>query len=248
MTGENTTENTVQQGAPGEQGNAAGENAGARTVTAGCLLHGFGAGPEDLLPLRPLLGPDLAWIAPRAPVPLEIHGSVWGHAWFPRDTREQQEALSGSYFQRLQDMEPPGLLEAARVVRAAVDEAGFDWSRLVLVGFSQGAMVAAELLRQALKGDGPMPAGAVLFSGALLARRWWEDLPSRDAPGAPLQRAAVFQSHGDQDPILPEPEGRALADVLQAARFPLEWRRFAGDHTIPPVIAREAGEFLRRIG
>ncbi|SIQ38712.1 phospholipase/carboxylesterase [Alkalispirochaeta americana] len=227
--------------------NAAGQSTTGQTVTAGCLLHGFGAGPEDLLPLRSVLGPHLQWIAPRAPVPLEVNGTVWGNAWFPRDTREQQDALTGTYFQSLRDLEPPGLLEAAQVVRTAVDEAGLDWSGLVLVGFSQGAMVAAELLRQAMSGDSPMPAGAILFSGALIARSWWEDLLSRADTGTLSKGAAVFQSHGDQDRILPESEGRALRDILQKTGCSLKWRSFSGDHGIPPEIAREAGEFLRAI-
>ena len=41
------------------------------------LLHGFGANEQDLVPLGPLLAPELPWAALRAPVPVAPGGYAW---------------------------------------------------------------------------------------------------------------------------------------------------------------------------
>ncbi len=209
----------------------------------GCLLHGFGASANDLIGLGPELGVAPVWEFPHAPVPITFAGMTYGRAWFPRESEALQSALTGSYFRNLRKMEPPGLSEAAGEVRTLLDSRGVDWSRLVLGGFSQGAMVVAELLRQGATDPAlPLPAAALLFSGALIAESWWKDSTSHTdrAAGVP-----VFQSHGRDDIVLPFAEGIALAESLGTAGFPVTFTEFGGGHGIPPEIVSGARRFLR---
>lgn len=210
-----------------------------------CLLHGFGASSQDLVPLAGEVGQRRTWLFPGAPVPIRVAGMHYGHAWFPREEEELEKALYGGYFLALQSLEPEGLADAARQVRSFLDAQGVDWSGVVVGGFSQGAMVVAEVLRQALVEGLPQPRGAMLLSGALVARRWWDALVSRGDDEPPLP--PVLQVHGTADNILPVGEGRALHDVLVRAGFPVQWYQFSGDHSIPRDVAVEMRRFLRAV-
>jgi phospholipase/carboxylesterase len=240
----------------------------------GCLLHGFGATANDLVSLAPELGLAQRWIFPHAPAPITIAGMSSGRAWFPRDESQLEEALYGGYFGNLRHLEPQGLHDAAFEVRELLAQRGVDWSRLILGGFSQGAMVTAEILRQSVADPSlPMPAAAILFSGALTAARWWQglardgsaaavegpggasadipggapaDIPGRPAAPAPSPAPRIFQSHGDVDPVLPMEEGLALRDALTSAGFAVEWFPFHGRHEIPPQAIAAARALIVR--
>ncbi len=240
----------------------------------GCLLHGFGAGPRDLVPLVPLIGGARRWFAMQAPVPIEVGGTQFGRAWFPGSPEQLQEVLYGTYLQDLPRQEPAELREAAALVRGFLETRGVPLESTVIVGFSQGAMVTAELLRQGLVGDSSFPAAAILLSGGLVADRWWRELrtggeaatergvervtegaAARDvirgignvAKGA-SERAGglppVFQSHGRQDRILAYSDGEALRNALTGVGFDVWWHPFEGDHTVPESVATAARDFL----
>jgi len=205
----------------------------------GCLLHGFGASAQDLVSLAPALGGARRWLFPHAPIPISFGGMAYGRAWFPRDTGDLERAVYGGYFLSLRGLEPEGLADAAAAVRDLLLRQGVDWSTLVLGGFSQGAMVTAELLRQGLVDPGlPMPRAALLFSGALVAESWWRgvDASTRGTQLLP----SVFQSHGTDDPVLPLSEGEALRDVLSSAGLSVSWRTFPGRHEIPSAAVEGA--------
>ncbi len=239
-----------------------------RTEWTGVLLHGFGATANDLVPLAPELAVARRWVFPHAPVPITVAGMSYGRAWFPREGEHLQQALFGTYFQNLRAMEPEGLAESARAVRNLLDERGVRWDRLILGGFSQGAMVAAELLRQGASNPGlPLPAVALLFSGALIAESWWKEpglvdsahhgaspavgdgRAAADGSGAPApEDVLVFQSHGTDDSILPYSEGIALSRVLGNAGFNVNFAEFSGGHEIPTsIVTHIAGVLADRL-
>ena len=92
------------------------------------LLHGYGADERDLPGIMSYL-PNLPWVSPRAPLPTE-HG---GFAWYG-----VERVLNPT----LEDVMPP-------------TEALWDWlddlldpkRPLVVIGFSQGGLMATQLLR-----------------------------------------------------------------------------------------------------
>lgn len=215
---------------------------------SGCLLHGFGASAQDLVSLAPTLGGAQRWVFPHAPAPITVAGMAYGRAWFPRTEEELQQALFGGYFLSLRRLEPAGLAQAAWEVRRLVEGRNLAWETLILGGFSQGAMVVAEILRQGLDNPKlPLPAVALLFSGALTAESWWTGLSTAGRSPGPhgehLPR--VFQSHGTQDPVLPLREGEALRDALTAAGFSVNWHQFTGRHEIPEQVVTAAAECTR---
>ncbi len=107
-------------------------------------------------------------------------------------------------------------------------------SRLVLGGFSQGAMITTDLT---LRLEEP-PAGLCLLSGTLIAESEWTPRVKARA-GLP-----VFQSHGENDGILPYANAEALRDLLTGAGLSVEFHSFPGEHTIPMSVLRALGAWL----
>jgi phospholipase/carboxylesterase len=204
------------------------------------LMHGFGAPADDLIPLAEMLRPPgpIRFAFPAAPMSLP---SMWGagRAWWMIDVVRFQLATANEAHQ-LADKEPEGLADARAQVVAMLDELeaqlGASGERLVLGGFSQGAMVACDV---ALRSQRPL-AGLLLMSGVMMCRpEWLPLLPAR--AGLP-----VFQSHGRQDPILPIVLATELRDAMVAAGLQHEWIDFSGGHEIPPQVVARASAFLAR--
>ncbi|HVL19384.1 MAG TPA: dienelactone hydrolase family protein [Amaricoccus sp.] len=149
------------------------------------FLHGYGADGNDLIGLAEPLVPHLPttrFLAPNAPE--RCPGNPMGFQWFPipwlDGTPEEAARISAVRSFELLDAWLDG-----------VSAAGIGPERTVLVGFSQGTMMA---LHVGLRRKAPL-AGIVGFSGRLLD-------PERLA-GEITSRPPVLLIHGDQDPVVP---------------------------------------------
>lgn len=213
---------------------------GLRTLVAGdraaslalVLLHGYGMDPEGLAPFSHSLGVPLLYLLPEGP----LHAAAGGRGWW-MSSREEAPAVSAVTARDLAWLEPPGLDVAHGRLTAFLDAAAaeFRTPHWVLGGFSQGAMLALDLvLRGACR-----PAGLVLCSASRIALRQW-------APHAPrLAGLPVLISHGTRDPDLAFEAGEALRDFVVAAGARVEWVPFDGGHEIPLVVWRSVRKYLR---
>ena len=101
----------------------------AATDAVALFLHGFGSNEHDLSSLAPAIGLNLPWASLRAPIELGNGGA----AWFSIITPGDPEA---------------GPVEAATDAIWAWVEANVDpGARIVPIGFSQGGLMASQLLR-----------------------------------------------------------------------------------------------------
>src|SRR5438874_9441645 len=113
------------------------------------LVHGFGAPGDDLVALVPLMraAPELRFVFPAAPLALEGPGDA--RAWWMLDL--DALALGARRTFDPQDV-PAGLAEARAQLSSLLDavesELGVAAERLVLGGFSQGAMLALDVALQ----------------------------------------------------------------------------------------------------
>src|SRR5688500_5394511 len=99
-------------------------------------------------------------------------------------------------------------------------------SRIVLGGFSQGAMLSADL---ALRSDRPL-GGLMLFSATIMCvDHWKQRLPHRKS-------LPIFQSHGRVDPVLPFMFAEELKEMFVGAGFDHTWVPFMGGHELPPPV------------
>ncbi len=195
------------------------------------LLHGYGAPGEDLVPIaRQLAVPSQVRFAfPAAPLSVEpnLPPEMSGRAWWQLDMVELQRAVMLGDYAALTTRVPAGLSEARSAVTdllaALESEHRVAPEKLILGGFSQGAMLATDL---ALRAERP-PAGLGILSGSLICRHEW----------LPLMKARagmkVVQSHGRADPILAYQLAEELRDELIQAGVNVEFVPFAGGHGIP---------------
>jgi phospholipase/carboxylesterase len=203
--------------------------------TLAVLCHGYGASGRDLAPLAGALAKltpvtsQVRFLLPEGPLSLASLGLASGRAWWHLDVAALQKRRfhSAKWLQELRQEAFPGLPQARRMLRSAIDlalqQAGLGYDALVLGGFSQGAMLTTDL---ALRLE-EAPAGLAILSGTLTDEPSWTRLAAR------RQGLRVVQSHGRQDPILPYANAEALRDVLKGAGCDVTFLPFAGGHTIP---------------
>lgn len=205
------------------------------------LLHGFGAPGDDLVPLwRTVdLPSDVRWAFPAAPLEMPSMGfGMESRAWWMIDMEAIQRAMATGQTRDLSTDSPAGLDEARAQLLETLTaiEQELTPSKMVLGGFSQGAMLALDV---ALHSERPL-AGVIELSGTYLAADEWAPRMSARA-GLP-----VFQSHGQLDPLLPFTQAERLRDVLVAAGLPVDFVPFRGGHEIPPVVLSGLQSFLTR--
>ena len=195
------------------------------------FLHGYGADGADLLgladPLAPHL-PDTVFVAPDAPE--RCSGNPFGFQWFPIPW------LDGSS----EEAAAQGIAAAAADLNAFLDarlaDEGMTAGQLAVVGFSQGTMMALQVLPRR-----PEPvAGLVAFSGRLLRP---EALQAEAVSKPP-----VVLIHGDQDDVVPFSDMQAAGQALQAAGFTTYGHVMKGTgHGIAPDGLSVALAFLREV-
>ena len=171
------------------------------------LLHGFGADGRDLIGLAQQFAqvlPHAAFVAPHAPEPCVQ--SAAGRQWFPLFTRDPDERRKGV------NKAGPGL---DAFLDAELAKHGLDDSKLALVGFSQGTMMA---LHVGLRRRRP-PAAIVGFSGLMVSP---EELPPQSAP------PPVLLTHGTQDDVIPVEALFMSAEGLAEAGVPCQWHLATG--------------------
>jgi phospholipase/carboxylesterase len=194
------------------------------------FLHGYGANGEDLLGLSEVLAPHLPGVAYLAPdAPERCVGGGFGFQWFPIPW------IDGSP----QALAEAGLDAAAADLNGFLDarlaEAALGADRLVLIGFSQGAMMS---LHVAPRRDEPV-AGVVAISGRLLR-------PERLEAEARV-KPPVLLMHGDQDPVVPFADMAKAGNALVAAGFPTFGHVMQGTgHGIAPDGLGVALQFLKK--
>lgn len=218
-------------------------------TAAAVFCHGFGAPGDDLVPLvqalieqTPALS-NVRFFVPAAPISLGSTG--WGdaRAWWPINlqTVARLQAGDATALREFSKAEPPGMPAARQAMLkfagAVLTQTGLPMSRLLLGGFSQGAMLATDT---ALRLE-EAPMGLAVLSGTLLVEDVWGP---KAAARAGLK---VFQTHGRSDPILSFQAAGWLRDLLTQSGATLEWHPFEGGHTIHPAALAALGAFIERL-
>jgi predicted esterase len=183
----------------------AGQPLGGAPVVA-IMVHGRHAGPENILDLVPRLArSNVTYLAPAAA----------GRTWYPN-----------SFLADIASNEP-GLSSGFSVLRslvARIEDAGVPRDRVVMLGFSQGACLAAEFaVRHAARFG-----GVVVFSGGALGppgTRWDE---SGRFDGTPM-----FLGCSDVDSHVPASRVVETADLCTRMGAAVTRRIYPGmGHTI----------------
>jgi phospholipase/carboxylesterase len=133
---------------------------------------------------------------------------------------------------------PAGIERAAQEVRALLARQGNRARQpFILGGFSQGAMVAAQV---AFLSDEPLRA-LVLLSGTLVDEALWKANYTR------RKGLHVFISHGRTDPILSFDVADRMRSELTAAGILVTWFPFDGGHETPVEVVAALNEFFAHL-
>lgn len=207
------------------------------------LLHGYGSRPETwfALPEAAPFAAGTRFFFPRAPEHTQPpEGPADGRAWWRLDLASFQRATKQGPISDLSHASPAGLVQARQQVIAFLDELGrrgLDSRRLVLGGFSQGAIVAMDV---ALHDPRPL-AGVMLLSGTLVNEdEWRAHLPARK--GLP-----VLLAHSPEDDVLPYVLADRLRGELQSAGWRVTWLSFAGGHQLTAPVAQAISGFAAAV-
>lgn len=181
------------------------------------LLHGTGGSEDDLVPFARLIAPD-------ADI-LTVRGNV-------------SENGAARYFRRIAE----GVfdLEDLRVrteqlgafLTAAGRRHAFTTKRVVAVGFSNGANIAASLM---------LREPATLRHGILLRAM----VPFQPETMPDLKNSSALVAAGRTDPIIPMEHSERLAALLRDAGASVEVRWQDAGHSLVQEDVSDAREFLR---
>lgn len=203
------------------------------------FFHGYGADAADLAPLAGAIAlpRPVRWVFPDAPLTVPLGPYSTGRAWFHLDVERFQKAQLEGKTLDMSQIEPEGLAQARETTLEFLAALGVPWDRLILGGFSQGAMLAADLSLRAQK----PPRGLVVLSGNLISEGPWKNLAPARA-GLPF-----FLSHGTSDPILGYRGAQQLDRLFQEAGLNGKLLTFNGGHEIPEEVMAALGAFLSRL-
>lgn len=192
------------------------------------FLHGIGADGHDLIPLSAMFQqilPRAHCVAPHAPFAFD--GAPFGRMWFSVADLRRVSRFDGAR------RAAPSL---RRFLDAQLRALGLSNEKLLLVGFSQGAMMALHVgLRREVA-----PAGIAAHSGMLLgAESFEQELTSRPP---------VLLTHGASDDVLPVSCLEELERNLTRLGVETETHRMAGlGHGIDQQTVTVALQFAKRV-
>lgn len=195
------------------------------------MLHGYGSNAADWLQFEHKL---------------QVPGN--GRMVFPQGPLRGPDGARGWWWLNIEGHRPPGrrypdfstanpggLKVASSLVRNLLKDVP---QPIVLGGFSQGAMLSAEV---AFQTDQDL-AALVLLSGTTVNEAAWVER----FPGRRLMR--IFIAHGRQDGVLPFTVMERFQERLKATGLNVTWFPYEGGHDIPDEVIGAVNQFLAGFG
>jgi phospholipase/carboxylesterase len=198
-------------------------------------MHGLGADGHDFEGLVPelCLPADLAvrFVFPHAPYrAVTLNAGYVMRAWYDIATGKQGLTQDATHIAE-SEKTVTGLIqrENARGIRT---------DRIVLAGFSQGAVIA---LTAGLRH--PEPLAGILALSAPLAD------PEGLAGEVPPANVAIpiFLAHGRQDPLVPFALGQRVHQILRDRGLAVEWHEYQMPHSVCFEEVRDMAAWLGRV-
>ncbi len=183
----------------------------------------------DLHELRHVLDGRFHVVSAQAPVDLAPLGMPGGWAWFNLDFTP---GVGIGY-------DEEGAMKAVESAEKFVlDQAErLSTSEVVLLGFSQGAMLAHALLLR----------GRIQLSGvAACSGRMVDSIFNEATSRATLGSTPIFVSHGRLDDVIPVESGRAIEAWYGETPAPFEYHEYDMGHGLNPECLSDLAEWSTR--
>jgi phospholipase/carboxylesterase len=175
-------------------------------------LHGWGANGMDLLGLAPYLASgQFLVLCPEGSVVVPL-GPTNGYGWFPITMGTPPDPAAVA----------KGVDDAQRFLDAALHRYPIDRTKLVLLGFSQGGVIAYALAL----------ADPERFAGLVALSSWLPDELVRTLPPRPRDCLSALVHHGTRDDMIGVARGRESVENLRRLQVPVTYREFDIGHEI----------------
>lgn len=201
------------------------------------LCHGYGAPSDDLVKLSdeltkavsdslsPEQANNVVYVFPAAPI--ELEQLFDSRAWWMIDIDRMQQLMMSGETRDLRSESPGTLPERRSDLTMVIDHCRINYdlpaSKIVIGGFSQGAMLSTDVALHYPERLG----GLIVWSGSLINESiWLEKMKSQP-------KLDIVQSHGRIDPILPMLGAEDLRDEFTQAGHNVKFHEFSGQHSIP---------------
>lgn len=192
------------------------------------MFHGLGANGQDLIGLAPYFAEELsetAFLSPDAPFDCDM--APVGKQWFSLANRDEAAILEG-----VQKVAP----DVNRYIDEQLERFKLKEEQLILLGFSQGAMLA---LHVGLRREKPI-AGILGYSGALVgATQLQDEIKSKPE---------ICLVHGEDDMVVPFMALQEALVALQGANLVVHgYSRQGLGHGIDPAGVKIGIEFIKSV-
>jgi phospholipase/carboxylesterase len=191
------------------------------------LLHGIGADEYDLMGIAPALDRRLFVVSARAPFEYDYGGFTWYGLH-----------ITGTYDRPVFRVDQPTLLQSRAMLAHFLDEMlatyPIDATRLYLLGFSQGAGMAAHLTLT----EPRRVAGTILMSGA------FQPEPELKVDEDGLAGKPVLMIHGTHDPMIPIERAHTARDFFEATPADFTYTEYPMAHEIALPALRQVAAWL----
>jgi phospholipase/carboxylesterase len=189
-------------------------------------LHGRGANAFDLLGLAPYLcNGKFLMICPQGPLETPIGPGAFGYAWYPMSMGGPPDI--GAILSSREKLQ--------QFLDACLNRHPIDAKKLVVLGFSQGGVMAYSL---ALSNPERFAGLAVLSSW--LPKELIPELSIREA----VQSLPTIVQHGSQDQMIEVQRAQDSVEQLGTLRVPLTYREYDMGHEITPRSLSELSAWL----
>ena len=187
------------------------------------LMHGFGASSKDLAPLASAIhSTGYIYAFPQAPIEMRMGVGGFGYAWAPISGEGIDESINNS----------KNLIN--KFLDQLVKLYGDEDTKLVLGGFSQGAMMALEV---GLKRRD-------LICGIISCSGWIHASQTDNEPDSNNQQE-IFIGHGSLDDIVPIQKSIEAMDKLSSIGYSTQFREYDIAHEISQIEISDISEWLQ---
>jgi phospholipase/carboxylesterase len=188
-------------------------------------MHGFAANALDLLGLAPYIADGrFMVICPQGPMEVPI-GPTRGYAWFPirMGSAPDRDAI-----------DDPNKI-ATEFLNTALQKYPVDRKKLVMLGFSQGGMMAYRLAVR-------NPSKCAALVG--LSTYFPAELKDEINDPAALEALPTLIQHGRADEMIEITRARASVETLRSLKIPLTYREYDCGHEITAEGLKDLSDFL----
>ena len=195
-------------------------------------LHGLGADGHDFEGIVPELSlPDdhgIKFIFPHAPHrSVTINGGMHMRAWYDITSPDR-----GGLDDDIEGVKA-SVASINGLIRQEI-QSGLARDKILLVGFSQGGVVALHAGLNASK-----PLGGVAGLSTYVMRM--------DELKAAKHKLPIFMAHGTQDPVLPFQLADLSQQTLKAKGYDVTWHSYPMQHQVCDEELKQLSEFLKSV-